>query len=306
MRKNLLIIAAGFALAGSSLNTLYAAIGDVLISTGGTVKIETLASTAGLTSDLYLVSPEHIFISNNHTTPVGTITEIGPFPAGIELEFAIFVQNGDVFYTGAGDRNPDGIPHARVTFLAEGDYNVGFEDLLGGGDLDYDDNFFRFTGSIVETPPSDVDGDGIIDFLDNCVTTPNPDQADVDGDGIGDVCDPDSYPPVITSTTPSNAVLWPPNHKMVPITIAVSAFDPDGSHVTVRIVSVSSSEPENGLGDGDTGPDFRITGDLTLLLRAERAGGGPGRTYTIELEATDEFGSSTRTTVAVFVPANKK
>jgi hypothetical protein len=35
----------------------------------------------------------------------------------------------------------------------------------------------------------DADGDGVPDALDNCVDTPNPDQADADGDGVGDVCD---------------------------------------------------------------------------------------------------------------------
>jgi choice-of-anchor B domain-containing protein len=35
----------------------------------------------------------------------------------------------------------------------------------------------------------DTDGDGVRDFCDNCVDTPNPDQLDVDGDGVGDACD---------------------------------------------------------------------------------------------------------------------
>jgi len=37
--------------------------------------------------------------------------------------------------------------------------------------------------------PADTDGDGYVDFLDNCPDDPNPDQLDVDGDRIGDVCD---------------------------------------------------------------------------------------------------------------------
>jgi len=38
---------------------------------------------------------------------------------------------------------------------------------------------------------NDDDGDGVADWLDNCPTAANPDQADFDYDTIGDVCDPD-------------------------------------------------------------------------------------------------------------------
>ncbi|WP_029036574.1 T9SS type A sorting domain-containing protein [Salinimicrobium xinjiangense] len=40
-------------------------------------------------------------------------------------------------------------------------------------------------------PFGDIDGDGILNAVDNCVATPNPDQADLNENGIGDVCDDD-------------------------------------------------------------------------------------------------------------------
>jgi hypothetical protein len=111
---------------------------------------------------------------------------------------------------------------------------------------------------------------------------------------------PDTISPTFTSLTPSVATLSPPNHQMVPITLAAVTSDNVGV-VSTKIISATSSEPDNGLGDGDTANDIQITGDLTLSLRAERSGKGNGRTYTITVEAADAAGNRTqmRTTVSV-------
>jgi hypothetical protein len=53
-------------------------------------------------------------------------------------------QTGDLFYTGPGIRNVDGIAHAMIQEAA-GQVIVGVEDLFGGGDFDYDDLVFAFT-----------------------------------------------------------------------------------------------------------------------------------------------------------------
>jgi subtilisin-like proprotein convertase family protein len=39
------------------------------------------------------------------------------------------------------------------------------------------------------TVNADTDGDGVLNHLDNCIATPNPDQLDSDGDGKGNACD---------------------------------------------------------------------------------------------------------------------
>jgi hypothetical protein len=113
----------------------------------------------------------------------------------------------------------------------------------------------------------------------------------------------ETQPPTVRSVTPSRVNLWPPNHKLVPVTIAVSATDSCGP-VESRIVSVSSNEPVNGKGDGNTEVDWLITGPLSLKLRAERSGPGSGRVYTIVVETSDESGNTVTKQTQVKVPHN--
>jgi hypothetical protein len=43
--------------------------------------------------------------------------------------------------------------HAGVDSLGGGVFLVGFEDIRGGGDRDYDDNVFRFEGGVITSVP---------------------------------------------------------------------------------------------------------------------------------------------------------
>jgi predicted extracellular nuclease len=115
----------------------------------------------------------------------------------------------------------------------------------------------------------------------------------------------DTTAPVITSLTASPASLWPANHKMVAVTVSATFTEAASAPVALRILSVTSSEPDNGLGDGDTPGDIVITGAMTVNLRAERAGNGNGRTYTITVEARDAAGNASTGAVTVFVPKSQ-
>ncbi|HEX3252970.1 MAG TPA: VCBS repeat-containing protein [Pyrinomonadaceae bacterium] len=97
-------------------------------------------------------------------------------------------------------------------------------------------------------------------------------------------------------------VLWPANHKMVDVTVGYSTTNNCG-HVTCTL-SVVSNEPINGTGDSDSAPDWEIIDEHHLRLRAERAGNGSGRVYTITITCTDSSGSSVRA-VTVVVPKNQ-
>ena len=59
-----------------------------------------------------------------------------------------------------------------------------------------------------------------------------------------------------------------------------------------EIVAVSSDEPLNDIGDGNTEIDWQLNGDLTAELRAERAGPRDGRVYTLSVECTDASGNT--------------
>lgn len=122
--------------------------------------------------------------------------------------------------------------------------------------------------------------------------------------GSFDVIVEDTTPPEITRIVASPGSLWPPNHKMVGVTVEVTAVDTADPAVVSHIVSVSSNQPINGTGDGDTAPDWNITGPLTVQLRAERAGSNE-RIYTITVEATDASGNTATATVLVRVAASK-
>jgi hypothetical protein len=100
----------------------------------------------------------------------------------------------------------------------------------------------------------------------------------------------DNEPPVITGFDESTISVWPPNHKMVPVATYISTDNCGGASTCV--VDVTSSDPDNGTGDGDTSPDWDVVGN-TIRVRAEKGNGKEVRVYDITLTCTDAAGHST-------------
>lgn len=116
----------------------------------------------------------------------------------------------------------------------------------------------------------------------------------------------DTQPPSLRLSL-SQTELKPSNHKLVRINATVSAADScGGAAPKIVLTSISSNQPDNGTGDGDTAVDIQEaafgTFDLSFLLRAERAGNDPrGRTYTVTYTATDASGNRTEAIATVHV-----
>jgi len=92
---------------------------------------------------------------------------------------------------------------------------------------------------------------------------------------------------------------------MIGVTVTAVVMDNGDPNPLVHIVSVSSDQPVDGTGDGDTAPDWEITGPTTVNLRAERAHNAD-RTYTITIEVSDASGNVSQATVTVKVTQGKR
>jgi uncharacterized repeat protein (TIGR01451 family) len=112
-------------------------------------------------------------------------------------------------------------------------------------------------------------------------------------------------PPAIGSVTVDQPILWPPNHKMVDVQVDYTPTDNcTPASGIISTLDVSSNEPVNGTGDGDTSPDWEIVDAHHVRLRAERAGNADGRIYTITITSTDSGGNKSIKSVTVAAPHN--
>jgi hypothetical protein len=111
---------------------------------------------------------------------------------------------------------------------------------------------------------------------------------------------PASFPPYsfplanISSVTPSQSTLSPADGRMVPVSIAVNV--PSSCSVACSIASVKGT-------GGTTAADYRVTGPLSIDLRAAKTGNNSsGRQYIVRLACTDAASNLSTKLVTVNVP----
>lgn len=123
--------------------------GRLVLAEAGEVVFTYLGSYAGYEDELWLEEPEEIFLANNQRTSSGAERTGGPWGAGEELVLGLRVRTtGDRFVSGPGERNFDGQIHAAISYRGDCTWLVGFEDLAGGGDRDYNDMSLKVTGPL--------------------------------------------------------------------------------------------------------------------------------------------------------------
>jgi hypothetical protein len=113
----------------------------------------------------------------------------------------------------------------------------------------------------------------------------------------------DTTPPTLAPVA-SPTILWPPNHQMVPINITTNAQDNGGMPVTLT-AQVSCNEPNDGSQYWTTPLIDPASGIITLQLQASRLGKGTGRSYIIDITATDQAGNTSSAKAVVTVPHDR-
>jgi uncharacterized membrane protein len=108
----------------------------------------------------------------------------------------------------------------------------------------------------------------------------------------------DTTPPTISGASANPAVLWPPNHTIVDVTVSYEATD-DGGSVACSLGPVACNEHF-------TAEDWQVVDENQLRLRSERYGSGTGRVYTIPITCTDPSGNVVSRPVVVTVPHDQR
>ena len=119
----------------------------------------------------------------------------------------------------------------------------------------------------------------------------------------------DTTPPLATAVA-RPGVLWPPDHRLVPVHVDLTTSDACSGSPSVILVSVSSNEADDAPGSGDGRTKGDIDGldpgdDRDVLLRAERSSAGTGRVYTLAYRVSDDAGNTGTVETRVIVPRDQ-
>ena len=223
-----------------------------------------------------------------------------PVLAGSDVTFAITVTNARP--TAALNVIVQDVLPASLAFVSCASTGGG---VCGGSGNSRTVSFASIPGggSAVITIVATVDcavADGTA--IANTATLSATKDADLSNNGAKVFVTASNPPPTIGVVSVNPSTLWPPNHKLVETIVTYTVTDNCGP--VASALSVASNEPVNGLGDGDTAPDWAVVDANRVQLRSERSGTSGGRVYTITVTSTDSAGGFSSKPVTVSVPKN--
>ena len=275
----------------------------VFTTTGGTLA----SNGAAVTTDAQGNAPDTLTVNQDTTSPVTVTASTGEFSVAAPITIKVILPNAPPVANAGPDLTvecsaPNGTPVAL-----DGSHSTDPDSTAGTND-DIATFEWLVNGAVVAT------GATATATLPTGATTVTLRVTDKAGASATDdvvITVADTIPAELhLSADPSS--LWPPNHKMHEVHVraeVVDACTPPGS-IQPILVSATSNEPDNGLGDGDTVGDIQDaalgTPDTQISLRAERKGSGDGRIYTVTYTATDASNNGDQAVAVVVVPKSQK
>lgn len=161
------------------------------VTNGGRVIMDIAASDSGYENQIYWskdnFATRHLVGVDNHQASI----DLGEFAAGTRIDFGIVNGANQFFRTGGSTANSDGVDHTRISSNAHGT-QIGFEDLLGGGDRDFNDAIIQIRSATAVPAPSTTDRHGILSAKPPATATTPPTDS-----GSG-------WPPAPVSIAPKN------------------------------------------------------------------------------------------------------
>jgi hypothetical protein len=227
--------------------------------------------------------------------------------------------NGGLAFAAATDEGPEGVflfgvPQNSAPLAdAGGDFAVecagpaGTEvtlDAGGSSDSDGDDLSYVWTGPFgrVEGPRPTV---SLLLGVSTITLVVSDGEDDSEPDTIVIEVRDTLAPALEVAAAP--ALLWPPDGRLVEVGFLVAASDRCDPSPAIALIEAASSEEE---GAGRSGAPIvgadPGTYDRSISLRADRSGGGPGRTYTITYRAADSSGNAAIAAAIVQVPHDQR
>ncbi len=188
----------------------------------------------------------------------------------------------------------NGMSNVKVTDIDLRDDNAVFASTYGRG---------VFSGEFTLDANGDLDGDGVLNGVDNCVNTPNPDQADTDGNGIGDACQDTDGDSILDIDDNCVEVINPDQEDTDGNGIGDACQDTDGDTIPDsedNCVDTPNPDQEdlNGNGIGDVcDTSYEDPGNITLEVVSESCEGQDNGKISVSMNQT--FVNYTATLIGV-------